>query len=429
MSDKKYIIAVPDGSVSREYVTLNGIVGTLTDEDGDGNYEMLRLIFPSIYETVDRKVIEILLASIGFHFAAYANCHIQVNESELDDGANRLALMTQAADPQNKANSHIVMLSKYMSKQQLKQLPVDDGSYNKKTGRGTPNTQAVGGEQRNGQEVPGELFIPTNDVPLVLGGKCEKLIGDVVDTIVHQQTIFNEYDLASVIDHRSLCFLFHGPSGVGKTQAAKFISKKLDRKLLVVDHAQLLDKYVGETEKRIKEVFEFAKKNECIVFFDEADSLIGTRQGAMHSWEVSKVNTLLQYMETFDGVAFFSTNFADNLDEAVNRRLIMKVEFDLPTPKVRSSIWKALIPAKAPQDPIDFDKLGNEYELTGGEIKNSVIMATVHAAKNNVNLSNEVLEQAAKDTVKQRLVDLFKEQAKKERGKNFGFQLAMKEKE
>jgi SpoVK/Ycf46/Vps4 family AAA+-type ATPase len=210
-----------------------------------------------------------------------------------------------------------------------------------------------------------------------------------------------------------MCFLFHGPSGTGKTQAAKSLSQRLKKPLLIVDHAKLLDKYVGETEKRIAEVFKYAEDTGCLLLFDEADSLIGSRNDAEHSWEIGRINTLLQHMERSNSVTIFATNYADNLDSAINRRLLFKVSFTLPDEKSRVAIWKALVPKKAPKAKINYNELG-KIEMTGGEIKNAIVVAVVSAANTQAKITTELLTTGANTVVSERLVDLFKEEKLKD---------------
>jgi len=177
---------------------------------------------------------------------------------------------------------------------------------------------------------------------------------------------------------------------------------------------------VGETEKRISEVFKRAETEKCILFFDEADSLLGARNGAEHSWEISKVNALLQSMENFNGVAIFATNYAAQLDQAVNRRLLMKITFDLPDQESRAKIWEALLPTKAPKDVLDFNAL-SRHLMTGGEIKNAVISATVEVAKTDAKLNMDTLNRMAAKVIEERLFDPYKESDKEKSKKNMGF--------
>ena len=132
----------------------------------------------------------------------------------------------------------------------------------------------------------------------------------------------------SALDHaESLRFLFSGPPGSGKTELARQIADHAGRELLDVKASELLDKYVGETEKHIASVFSRAAVDGSVLLIDEADSMLRSRVGAVASWEVSQVNELLVHIESFSGILILGTNFVDALDEALIRRMDFKVKF------------------------------------------------------------------------------------------------------
>ena len=122
--------------------------------------------------------------------------------------------------------------------------------------------------------------------------------------------------------------LMFGPPGTGKTEFVKYLGKTLDRKVLVVKGSDLLSKWVGESEQNIASAFRQAEAEHAILFFDEVDGLVQSRDNAHASWEVTQVNELLQQMENFDGVMVAATNFCKNLDAAIMRRFTFKLEFD-----------------------------------------------------------------------------------------------------
>jgi len=122
--------------------------------------------------------------------------------------------------------------------------------------------------------------------------------------------------------------LLFGPPGTGKTEFVKYLGKELDRKVLVMKGSDLLSKWVGESEQNIDAAFRRAEAERAILFFDEIDGLVQSREQASKSWEVSKVNELLQQMENFNGVMIAATNFSKNLDPAIMRRFTFKLEFD-----------------------------------------------------------------------------------------------------
>ena len=123
----------------------------------------------------------------------------------------------------------------------------------------------------------------------------------------------------------NLCF--YGAPGTGKTSFAEHIARELDRPLLVRRASDLQSKWLGETEKRIRESFAEAQSENAVLLLDEADSFLGDRSGAHHSWERSQVNELLQCMERFEGIFIAATNMIDTLDKAALRRFTHKIEF------------------------------------------------------------------------------------------------------
>lgn len=133
---------------------------------------------------------------------------------------------------------------------------------------------------------------------------------------------------AADADRPRMNILLFGPPGTGKTEFVKYLGQTLGRKVLVKKGSDILDKYVGGTERRIAEAFRLAESERAILFFDEIDGLVQDREGASNSWEISQVNELFQQMENFDGVMVAATNFSKNCDSAILRRFTYKLEFD-----------------------------------------------------------------------------------------------------
>lgn len=140
----------------------------------------------------------------------------------------------------------------------------------------------------------------------------------------YYDTRFNE----SGEDAPRMNLLMFGPPGTGKTEFVKYLAKALDRRVLVMKGSDILSKYVGESEQHIARAFRRAEVEHAILFFDEIDGLVQSRENAHASWEISQVNELLQQMENFRGVMIAATNFCKNLDPAIMRRFTFKLEFD-----------------------------------------------------------------------------------------------------
>jgi ATPase family associated with various cellular activities (AAA) len=180
-----------------------------------------------------------------------------------------------------------------------------------------------------------------------------------------------------------LVCLFAGPSGVGKTMAAQVLARELGLQLFRIDLAGVVDKYIGETEKKLRTAFAFAERPGVLLMFDEADALFSSRtQGRdSHDRYVNlEINYLLQRIESFEGVAVLATNRKSELDAAFRRRLRMMIDFLNPGPVERLQLWQTALPAKAPDkspltEGIDFEQLADGLNLTGADIKAAALGA------------------------------------------------------
>lgn len=172
--------------------------------------------------------------------------------------------------------------------------------------------------------------------------------------------------------------LFFGTAGTGKTESVLQLARKSGRDIMVVDCSQIRDKFVGETEKNIKAIFddyrEAAKDNEMapILLFNEADALFNKRkEGAERSvdkMENAMQNIILQEMESLEGILIATTNLTGSLDPAFERRFLYKVEFEKPTAKERMQIWKSQIPELSDEEA---SQLAKRYDsFAGGQIEN-----------------------------------------------------------
>lgn len=179
--------------------------------------------------------------------------------------------------------------------------------------------------------------------------------------------------------------LFTGPPGTGKTMAAQIVAREVDYELYRVDLSQVIDKYIGEGEKRISALFEEAGRSRVALFFDEADALFGKRTEIKDShdrYANVAVNHLLQELESFDGLSILATNFAGSIDPAVKRRVRVLAEFSAPSADERSQIWERLLtPAAIEGSDIDVRRLAEGYDMVGGEIRNAIYTAHLIAAE------------------------------------------------
>lgn len=195
--------------------------------------------------------------------------------------------------------------------------------------------------------------------------------------------LMEHYGFAKLFPYgRGLGVLFYGASGTGKTMSAYILAAELGLDVMRVDLSRIEDKYIGETEKRISEVFQKAEENNCLLFFDEADSLFAKRTDVSDSHDRhanAQTAHLLQKMEEYCGIVVLATNLEGNIDPAFKRRLHFTLEFLKPDAAARAALWRKFIPEALPRENIDFDFLANAFDLTPAEIKWAALSAAVLA--------------------------------------------------
>ena len=181
---------------------------------------------------------------------------------------------------------------------------------------------------------------------------------------------------------RCVSVLLSGPPGTGKTMTAQVLASRLGLALYKVDLSQIVDKYIGETEKRLRQVFDQAEKSNLVLFFDEADALLGKRsevKDAKDKYANTEVAYLLQRMEEYQGVVLMATNQAGSIDAAFARRFRCHLAFTLPDEPLRRKIWTGAL-AGIPSEGIQLDYLARQFPLSGAQIKNIVLNAAYQAA-------------------------------------------------
>ena len=195
--------------------------------------------------------------------------------------------------------------------------------------------------------------------------------------------VHHEWGTARAWNESGLSALFAGPPGTGKTMAAEVIARAVDMPLYRIDLSQVVNKYIGETEKNLRRLFDAADAADVILFFDEADSLFGKRtevKDAHDRYANLEVSYLLERMERFKGMAILATNRKKDLDEAFPRRLRFVVDFPLPGEAERLAIWRRAVPPGVACDGVDFAFLAQRFALAGGHIRSIVFQACLQAA-------------------------------------------------
>lgn len=179
-----------------------------------------------------------------------------------------------------------------------------------------------------------------------------------------------------------LTVLFTGGSGTGKTMAAEVLASDLDLDLYKVDLASVVSKYIGETEKNLRAIFDGAERSGAILLFDEADALFGKRSEVRDShdrYANLEISYLLQQMEAYRGVAILTTNMQHALDPAFMRRIRFVVQFPFPDHEARSDIWRTIFPPQTPVADLNPEQLA-QLNVSGGVIRNIAINAAFLAA-------------------------------------------------
>ena len=177
--------------------------------------------------------------------------------------------------------------------------------------------------------------------------------------------------------------LFVGPSGTGKTMAAEVLAHELHLDLYRIDLSQVVSKYIGETEKNLRRVFDAAEDGGAILLFDEADALFGKRSEVKDShdrYANIEVSYLLQRMEDYRGLAILTTNMKEALDTAFLRRLRFVVQFPFPNIEQRKEIWRRIFPPATPVEGLDLNRLAR-LNVAGGNIRNIALYAAFLAAE------------------------------------------------
>lgn len=217
---------------------------------------------------------------------------------------------------------------------------------------------------------------------LILSDAIHCELDTLQSRIRNHALIYDVWGFSSVDPHgNNIAVNFYGPPGTGKTMCAEALADRLDKKVIEINYAEIESKYVGETPKNIVAAFDEAKTHNALLFFDEADSILGRRmtnvtQSADHSVNVSRA-VMLKQLDAFPGVVVFATNLAKNYDGAFVRRILQHVFIGPPDEKSRRKLRDKMISTKVPgRQDLEFDKLAKiSSGLTGGLIKNVVLLA------------------------------------------------------
>jgi hypothetical protein len=219
---------------------------------------------------------------------------------------------------------------------------------------------------------------------LVLPDEETNMLHQVSDQVMQRNQVYEIWGFAHKMNRGlGINALFAGESGTGKTMAAEVIANALRLNLYRIDLSAVVSKYIGETEKNLRRLFDAAEDGGAILFFDEADALFGKRSEVKDShdrYANIEINYLLQRMESYRGLAILATNMKSALDVAFMRRLRFIVTFPFPGLAERKQMWQKVFPAETPKDELDYDRLAR-LNLTGGGIHNVALNAAFRAAQ------------------------------------------------
>jgi hypothetical protein len=234
---------------------------------------------------------------------------------------------------------------------------------------------------------------------LVLPNESAGLLRQIAGQVRDRHRVYDEWGFAVKMNRGfGISALFAGESGTGKTMAAEVIANELCLNLYRIDLSAVVSKYIGETEKNLRKLFDAAEQGGAILFFDEADALFGKRSEVKDShdrYANIEINYLLQRMEAFRGLAILATNMKAALDSAFMRRLRFVVNFQFPGIAERKLIWQKALPPQTPREGLDYDRLAR-HNLTGGNIHSIALNAAFIAAHDGLTVTMPILLSATR---------------------------------
>ena len=247
---------------------------------------------------------------------------------------------------------------------------------------------------------------------MVLAPVTKNMLKDAITFCQQKETIVESWGLKSFLKGVSGCIgiNMYGQPGTGKTIAAEAIAKAIGKKIIKVDYSEVQSDAWGGTENQLTELFRTGIETDSVIFFDEADSLLGKRkaEGANSDTNNQIKSHLLTLLDRYNVIVIFATNLFEHYDRAFFRRILFHISFPLPTEEQLIALWKLHLgdqpsesrPAIVPKtDDFSFEQAAKDAKgLSGGDIKNLTLRACIHLVANNeAKLSNDIISQLAKD--------------------------------
>ena len=349
---------------------------------------------------------------------------LDVEDSNIDITRQRLSVEINKPTPeeqqqlwaealQDKANDQPQRLAEQFSFSQneinrLARTALDQSSENEASSKQPENTdlwQACRIAARAGMEqLARRIDAKATWKQLVLPPEQKALLHQITDQVAYRNRVYEDWGFREQMNRGlGINALFAGESGTGKTMAAEVIANALELDLYRIDLSSVVSKYIGETEKNLRKLFDAAEDSGAILFFDEADALFGKRSEVKDShdrYANIEINYLLQRMESYRGLAILATNLKSSLDKAFVRRLRFIVDFPFPSVAERTEIWQKVFPPETPIDKnFDCERLA-KLNLTGGNIHNVALNAAFLAAQKEDSITMPLLLCAARSEYK-----------------------------
>lgn len=235
---------------------------------------------------------------------------------------------------------------------------------------------------------------------LVLPARQKDVLADLLGQAKHRAKVYEDWGFGARLQERGLGIsaLLCGPSGAGKTMAGEIIANELGLDLYRIDLSSVVSKWLGETEKNIRRLFDAAEEGGVVMQFDEADALFGKRSEVKDSHDRHaniEVSYLLQKLEEFRGIAILTTNLKDNIDQAFLRRIRFVLDFRFPAQREREEIWRRIFPADVPLASLDFAALAR-LNIAGGTIRNIALASAFRAARDGEPVSMRAIMECAR---------------------------------
>lgn len=278
--------------------------------------------------------------------------------------------------PMDKKDSLLAVKGKPMSSDTQREIPTE-----------TPkkNTQNEATEKAQISFIPRKPMYTFEQV--ILPDTVRSQFRTLKSRIANHRLLYEDWELDKIDPQgKHIAFNLYGVPGTGKTMCVEALAHELGKDVIDISYAEIESKYVGDTGKNITSAFLAASENNALLFFDEADSILGRRmtnvtQAADHGVNVARA-VMLKQLDAFDGIVAFATNLSKNFDTAFVRRIAQHIEIPLPNEAGRRTLWEKMISPKVPgREQLDWNRLVADSEgFAGGDIKNAVVNALAHIA-------------------------------------------------